>query len=97
MTRRLEHRKNYPMPQPATTTRRLPKDGGRWRRYRERERAGLAVLPVKAHFNRWSGALVDGGFLSEQDCDDTSKVIAATERVIELLQTRLSERISFET
>jgi hypothetical protein len=68
----------------------LPKDGGRWRRHRDRVAAGVRVLPVRVRFNEWSGALVGHGFLDERDCDDPSKVAEATERLIELwLQTGL--------
>jgi hypothetical protein len=66
---------------------RVPLDGGKVRRHRERVAAGRCILPVEVNFNSLSAALVAAGFLDERDCDDRDKVAAAAGRVLDLLAT----------
>ena len=52
--------------------------------YRDRQRAGVIVLPLPLDQVVLADALVEAKFLHENDCDNRKKVVAALAHVIEL-------------
>jgi hypothetical protein len=56
----------------------------RQKRYRDRQRAGVIVLPLPVDQVVLADALVAAKFLHENDCDNRKKVVAALAHVIGL-------------
>jgi hypothetical protein len=56
----------------------------RQKRYRDRQRAGVTVLPLPVDEVVLADALVEAKFLHENDSDDREKVVAALAHVIDL-------------
>jgi hypothetical protein len=63
-------------------------DAERQRRRRERARNGRAVLGVEVDYDTTTAALVEAGFIAEDEIDDRAKVAAALSKAVELLVTR---------
>ena len=60
----------------------------RKRRYRERQRAGLAVLPIPADPVHVAAVLVDAGYLSPHADDDPADLVEPLARLIADLKVR---------
>lgn len=78
----------------TTRTRQTPADRElsrqRQKLYRDRQRAGVIVLPVPVDQVMLADTLVEAKFLHENDSDDREKVVAALAHVIELWCQRMS-------
>jgi hypothetical protein len=59
-------------------------DVERSRRYRERQRAGLAMVSIAIEPGLVGELLVDGGFLEPWDADNLDAIRAALEQAIEV-------------
>ena len=57
----------------------------RQRRWRNRQRDGLAVFQIEASVFALADALVDAGWLQAWDCDDRAAIAAALDRAIQHL------------
>ena len=57
----------------------------RARRFRQREAGSLVVLPIECDFAALSYALLQAGFIREDQIDDRTAVAAAAGKVLKLL------------
>ena len=77
-----------------TTRTRTPADRElsrqRQKLYRDRQRAGVIVLPLPVDQVVLADALVEAKFLHENDSDNRAKVVAALAHVIDLWCQRMS-------